>query len=795
MLMLTLATLRIRWRSFVGMFVALALGAALVAALGQVLATTISAPDREPQRYQDVTVVVVGVDELNVPTWRGTETEPLAQRRGVPATTAARLPDAVADRVFPATLAEGPGGSVGRPWSARTAAGQTLLAGRAPATDDEIVVSAGARPGDQVQVITTAGVRPYTVVGLNSPTREICLFFTDARAAELSPRIDALLTRQPEAQVRAAVGTDARVLVGDARARLDPNREGDADARNNANTIAGIALGFAIFISIAVVAATFAFAVGQRRREMALLRAAGATPGQIRRMIYTEALVVSSLAAAAGAVAGPYAAPALLDWLIARRMAPDWIDTVSNSAVPAYLAFGTGVLVALLAVVIAAWQASRIRPGEALRQATVQTRHMPLSRWVLGLGTLATALVSMAFTAIDDPGSATNRKTYMPVLMLLIAAAALLAPAVVRPTARLLTLPFQRSGGAIGMLVAATVTSSARRTATLATPVLMTVALPAMLLTASTMTDTAKAAAGGRSVQADYLVLPNGTAGLDNELTARLRAVPGADVSTISESSVYTLDGDTALNRRPAEGTELVPDDAIVVEQDWGYRVGDNVRLWLADGTETRLRVIGLLPLGATTAAQVSPRNARADLPSKALVDVRPGSDPTAVEAALRHAARGHRAAVVSKPQWSAATAAAQGDASRLGLLMVLGILLTYTTIALVNTLVMGAPDRAGERRVMSLLGADRGQVLRYALAESLVSVAVGVVLAAAVTVAGLGGLWLALLRVAGPIALDVSWGALGAVVGGCVLIATILPALLERASHSSVTSDSVPAA
>jgi putative ABC transport system permease protein len=288
-------------------------------------------------------------------------------------------------------------------------------------------------------------------------------------------------------------------------------------------------------------------------------------------------------------------------------------------------------------------------------------------------------------------------------------------------------------------------------------------------------------------------VVPDGTAGLDAELAARLRAVPGADVSTIVESSVYTLEGETVLIQRPAEGLPSVPDDAIVTEADWGYDVGDTVRLWLADGTETRLRVLRFLPAGAATAAYVSPRNAGAGLPSRALVDVRPGSDPEAVEAALRRAAAGHRATVVSKADRVAAAATGRAGASRLGLLMVLGILLTYTTIALVNTLVMGAPDRAGERRTMRLLGADRGQVLRYALAESLVAVGVGVMLAAAVTGTALSGLWVALLRVAGPVPLDVSWTVVGTVVGACVLIATVLPALLERSSPIASDSASAP--
>ncbi|BCJ42131.1 hypothetical protein GCM10010168_64910 [Actinoplanes ianthinogenes] len=785
MLILALATLRLRWRSFAGTLVALALGSALVAALGQVLATTAGGPDRGPQRYRDVPVVVVGTDELSVPTWRGAATAPLAQRSGVPAELVAGLPGAVADRVFPATLADGDGPSVGRPFSALPAAGQRLIAGRAPAADDEVVVSAGARPGDRVRVVTAAGVREYTVTGLCSPAREVSLFFTDARAAQLSPRVDALLVQQPADRVRAVAGDRGRVLTGDDRGRLDPDRDSDDDARNNANTIVGIALGFAVFIAIAVVATTFAFAVGQRRREMALLRAAGATPGQIRRMLYAEALIVAAVAAAAGATAGPYAAPAVLDWLVARHLAPDWIHEVSESGAPAHWAFLSGVLVALLAVLTSAWRASRIRPAEALAENAAPARPMPLPRLLIGLGTLATALVCIAVTAVGDPASGTNRKTYMPVLMLLVTAAALLAPAVVRPTARLLTWPLRRRGGVVGKLVAAAATSSARRTAALATPVLMTVALPAALLTASAMTDTAKTVIQAGSVRADYLVLPDGAAGLDAELVARLHAVPGAVVSTITETSVYTLEGDSVLIQRPAEGTESIPDDGIAVEGDWGYREGDTVRLWLAGGTETRLRVLRVLPPGAPTAAYLSPRNAGGGPPAKALVEIRPGSDAKAVETALRQAAEGHRATVVSKRQWTAGTAAGRSGASRLGLLLVLGILVTYTFIALVNTLVMSAPDRAGERNTMRLLGAGHGQILGYAVSESLVCVGVGVVLATGVTAAGIAGLWVTLLPVTGPLPIDVSWTVLGAVIGACVLVATVLPAVLERGARS----------
>src|SRR5258707_8547089 len=62
------------------------------------------------------------------------------------------------------------------------------------------------------------------------------------------------------------------------------------------------------FVAVFVLASTFGFAVTQRRRELALLRLAGATPAQVRRMLLAEALITGLAAGAAGA-AGPPPAP------------------------------------------------------------------------------------------------------------------------------------------------------------------------------------------------------------------------------------------------------------------------------------------------------------------------------------------------------------------------------------------------------------------------------------------------------------------------------------------------------
>ncbi|MFI7643063.1 ABC transporter permease [Nonomuraea sp. NPDC049400] len=811
MLRIAWSTLRVRWLSFAGTFVALALGAALMAALGQVLASSISSPDRAPQRYAATPVVVVADERLGVKSPFGESSAPLAQPRGLAPELAGRISGAVVDRIFPAQLAGGPP-AVGRPWSAARTAPQRLSSGRAPAGGDEIVVTAGARVGQRVQVVTAAGIRPYRVVGVASPGPQPTVFFTDERAARLSPRIDALAVWRPVTEVRAAmqapqaaartgvpaVSSTVKVLTGQDRALLDPYREADERARNNANTIVGIAAGFAGFIAIFVVSSTFAFAVGQRQREFALLRTIGATTGQVRRMVYGEALLVAITASALGALTGPLAARPILHLLSSLEMAPAWLVPATSRA-PSYVAFGAGLLVAVLGVVVAAWRAGRVRPAEALREAAVEPGAMTPGRWIAGGGLLATAVISMLVNAVTDPAGATNNKTFMPIVMLLIAAVGLLAPAFVRPVANLLAAPLGRLRGAGGLVVPAGAVASTRRTAATAAPVLVTVALAATLLGGAAMTDATKAATQTAPVRADYLVLPSGVAGLDRSLVERLRALPDTDVTTVTPTSLYTLEGGgTQLIKRPAEAVNpatiatalSVPvaagslkelrDDTIAVSPTWELDLGQRVKLWRADGSQVSLTVVALLGAGSAADAYVTPAHALSALPSAAYVKPRPGASAAEVEAALERAAKGHNARSVSKAAWAATVADRRASASRLGLLAMLGIMLSYTVIALVNTLLMAAPDRAGEHGALRLLGATRAQLLRYVVGEALLIVAVGVILAAVATALGLLGLYAALLQLTGPVAVEVPWQpVIGVIALCCVLavLAAVLPA------------------
>lgn len=326
MLTLALRTARTRWVTFVGSFVALALGVGLLTTMGLGLAATLDAPRRLPERFAQAPVVVKGDDVLRVPVAGGERTARLAHPGPVTPELArllAALGPTTEDRSFPVRAEGGPKHLVGHPWSVAAFAPYTLDAGRAPHADDEVVTTGWARPGARID--TDHG--PLTVVGtVTDRGFEHAVFWTDARAARLSPAIDQLVVAADPTAVEVAVrnavralpGRDAevRVLTGRDRRYADPDPERDSEALLAVNAALGTAGGVTGFVSVFVVASTFAFAVARRREEFALLRTVGATPGQIRRTVIAEALLLGVAASAAGCLLGAYGAPVFVSYLV-----------------------------------------------------------------------------------------------------------------------------------------------------------------------------------------------------------------------------------------------------------------------------------------------------------------------------------------------------------------------------------------------------------------------------------------------------------------------------------------------
>src|SRR5262249_39918526 len=172
-----------------------------------------------------------------------------------------------------------------------------LSAGRPPVRPDEVVAGYPVALGARVPLASTEPTRRVTVVGVARPRHQVsgetAIFLTDAEATRLAGhpgRVDAIGVLAGRgfsvARVRAAAG-GALVLTGAARGRAEY-----PELQKTQTTLIPVTAAFgglALFIAMFVVASTLGLSIQQREREIALMRAVAATPGQIRRMIAWEA--------------------------------------------------------------------------------------------------------------------------------------------------------------------------------------------------------------------------------------------------------------------------------------------------------------------------------------------------------------------------------------------------------------------------------------------------------------------------------------------------------------------------
>ncbi|MFE4262681.1 FtsX-like permease family protein [Streptomyces sp. NPDC056883] len=580
------------------------------------------------------------------------------------------------------------------------------------------------------------------------------------------------------------------------------------------NSMLGTAGGVSSFVAAFVVASTFSYAVAARRRELGLLRLAGSTPGQLRRLVMTEAAAVGLAGSAAGIVLGRAGAPLMARWTVTQGLAPAGY-AIGDQAWPLHTAFWTGLLVALSGAYAASRRAGRVGPLEALREAVTDERPMTPGRWAAGGGLLLCAVAFVAWRLGSDPGSLLKRKTYTWQPMLLISACGMLAPVLVRPVVRLLMWVPVRLTSYAGRVVRANAAAGIRRTAAVAAPVLVMVALTGSLLGAASTVTGAKTAEARARTGADY-VLTGGRLPHSADLAdlADLAGVPAARVLAVADTRLTVLE--EGFVKVPTEASAVDPaalaevsrlpvvagsvadlDDGgiIVTEEWWQHRVGDSVPLWRADGTAARLRIVAVMRTGTgDNGAYVTPRNAPGAEVSRIEVRAPASAAPAVRAAAARYGATAH-----TKEEWLTATHPRTNRFTVLGYVLVLGLTLVYTAIALANTLLMATSDRVGDLRLLRLAGATRGQVLAVTTAESLLAVAVGTVLGTAVTAVNLAGLRaaLAVLGVDAPVV--VPWLAMGAVAGVCAALAalcTLLPAaraLRRRTGRRRARSGEAP--
>lgn len=786
MLSLAWQTMRTRLGGFVGAFVAILCGTALVAACGVLMESGLRA-GVPTQRYADAAVVVGGAQTVRPPGADALSAEQVGEQATVPAALAERLAAlsgvraAVAEQSFPAQVVTGdgqvltgPGGTqaLGHNWDAAALAPFTLRAGKAPAAGDEVVLDAdlarraGVDVGGQVRITTRSVPVTFRVAGIataDNLSRQSALFFTTSRAAELAGRpgranaIGVLADPgvSPEtlaARVTAAAGGEP-VTVTTGVERSSVEFLDVSQTRTLLLAIAGSFGGFALMVAIFVVASTLALTINQRRREFALLRAVAATPKQIRRLIGTETTLVALVAGLLGSLLGLVVAAGMRDAFAAIGVIPaDFGLAIGPLPLAAAIVLGLG------AARLAAWTASRrpstIRPVEALGEAAVERRELGKVRlitgWALVLVGFGGALVPL-FVHGEVATAASSMATLVAVIGL-----AVVSPQVVGLMVRVLAPVLSRVSRISGYLAAANSQANTRRLAAAVTPLMLAVAFALSMFYSQTSSTAAAVQQTARSTTADYVLA--GPAGVSPEVADLVRRVPGvAAVTPVVRTQVIVstpLGDDVDVQRLPAQGlagdqaagtlelgvdagrlTDLTGNTVALStsEASWlGKKLGDDVEFYFGDGVPAKLRLVATYTHDLAFGDFVLPAElARAhtgdQLDDSVLVRRTPGADDATVAAAVREAVAPYPGVAVA-PAASVGPESGDRQAQFYLNLVAVGVLIGYVAISVANTLVMSTAQRAREFALLRLVGTTRRQVVRMMRFEALVTAAVAVV-------------------------------------------------------------------
>lgn len=786
MMRLALGTLRQHRGAYAGTFFAALLAVALFAVGGLLLASVLTAKP-PADRFAAALIVVSGDRDVTlemvttkqkkdkVKVKRKVKSERLTGAGSLPADLVGRLGNlpgvavAVADVAFPAQAGTPDGRPlhgaddapvIGHGWASAPLTPYSLRTGEAPGPgqvviDADLANRSGIRVGGRLVVTTKTGVRTMTVSGVAAPPErdglpaQGALFVADSEVASVSG-----LPGPTAVAVLASPGTDAvalrtavegvagkaPVLTGADRVRAD--LPGALPDYIGPISIFGFVIGITAFAAVFVLTGTVTLGVRQRLRELALLRTAGATPNQLRRLLGVESLLLAGVAALPGVPLGVVFAHVVAARFRELGAVPAQF-VVQTNVIVLIAATAAGMLVTFLGARVAGRRAVRIAPTQALAETANAPTGGLVLRTASAVVTTAGAIALLVFVPLDGPlGMGMSFVSSALLLCTVAALGPLLARVLTTPVSRLVGV------GAIGWLAGLVTRAERRRVAAVAVPLVLMFAINATMLLNSALLDeltgreqadrTAPATAqvtapGGLPLSTvEELLALDGVTGAAATLPTRAIVEQGGkpeDYATqglLIAGAEAALDLDLRAGTLPGTGTFAASE---YVTDQYGWRVGDDVRVWLADGHQVQLRLAGVyarargfgdLALPADLVAAHDPRGLvstvglryRGDVPDRIAASW-PGLRVT--------------------PTLGAAPAGDGQNQQGAWELMVV-ISLGFTAIAVINTFAIATTARRREFADLRLAGATTGQLHRLVGREAMITVIVGLTLGVLVT-------------------------------------------------------------
>lgn len=642
--------------------------------------------------------------------------------------------------------------------------------GRAPrgsgevAIDEKSAKSAGYAIGDTVKMVT-AGNQPRfqaTLVGYAEFTggglagASLVFFDTPTAQALFLDGKDAFtsigLTAEP--------GVSQQQLVDAVKPMLPEHAEAvtGKKAADEIKSIINTVLGFfntflLIFAAIALVVGTFliintfSILVAQRSRELALMRALGASRPQVTRSVLIEAATVGLIGSTLGLGVGFGLAAAL------RALFANFgLDLTGSPLVfepsTAVISYVVGVLVTMFAAYLPARRAARIAPVAAMRDEVALPEGSIRRRLVVGV---VLAIVGVALLTIGLIGEGSSGATQVGIgIFAILLAIALMSPVLAVPVLVAMGTVYRRVFGTVGQLATQNSLRNPRRTAATASALMIGLALVTTMSVLGASINKSIDVSVKKEFTSDYLVSNAIGEPFSPAIADDIKAVDGVRTVAPTQTVSVKIDGDrtniSAGDSRAlgeifdidyVKGGPALEDGQIALNEDkadsLGVTVGDTVQLGFASG-KVPAEVVGLYkstyvvanaitPFTTITAGQVQ----RAD--STIAVNAADDVDQAELGKRLEAATKAFPTVTVQNQEDFAEAQRSQVDQLLYLIYALLGLAIIIAVLGIVNTLALSVIERTREVGLLRAVGLSRGQLRRMVRLEAIAIAVLGALL------------------------------------------------------------------
>ncbi|WP_031025152.1 ABC transporter permease [Streptomyces sp. NRRL WC-3725] len=636
-----------------------------------------------------------------------------------------------------------------------------LVSGHAPRGRGEVLIDsatakrAGYRVGDTVRLSVDGPVLTPTVSGIfttddgNVAAGGSLTLFDTATAQSLFGKKGTY----DEIDVQAAPGTSQAALKAELDkalpAKLVETTTGKQLADDQAKAISSsmsslkqgllVFAGIALFVGTFIIANTFTMLVAQRTRELALLRAVGASRRQITRSVLIEAFAVGAVAGVTGLAAGVGIGAGLRSLLGSFGASmPDGPLVISPGTVVTALA--VGILITMLAAWLPGRRAAKIPPVAAMSSvhAKATTKSLVLRNTLGSLFTAAGIAVVLAGTRMDAD---TGQGAMGIGAVLLIIGVFILTPLLSRPLIAA-AAPVLRAFGVSGKLARQNSVRNPRRTAATASALMigLTLITGMTVMAGSLQTSIDKMASS--AIRADYVVSMANRGPLSPDVEKKIASADGVTASSPLRNGESRIDGGTEFltgvdgatigeltDLKVTDGSFGVGGTRVVVDQDraadFGWKAGSHFTAHFEDGKAQRLTVAGVyegndMLNGIILDNKVLTPHLSDPADMQVMVKTTDGASDAAKDRLEK--ALGTNPAIKVQDKKDISNEIAQMFTLMLNMVYgLLGMAVIVAVLGVINTLAMSVFERAQEIGMLRAIGLDRRAVKRMVRLESLV--------------------------------------------------------------------------